>query len=75
MVCAAPLAVAKDIRLAPGADRSPWPSWSTAAQAASVTHVYFAVEKPFWEDDIGEPALFTDTALERVFAHQDPDDE
>lgn len=24
---------------------------------------------PFWDDDIGDPSLFSDTAIERVFAH------
>ena len=30
--------------------------------------VFMEYSSPFWESDIGEPGLFTDTALERVFA-------
>ncbi len=71
VVCAAPLAVVKNIDWQP-ALTGPMADLVYGSQAASVTHIYFAVEKPFWEDDIGAPALFTDTALERVFAHQDP---
>ena len=70
VVCAAPLAVLRNI------------SWNPAPQGAlerlmyqstntSTTHIYFAVEKPYWDADIGEPGLFTDTALERVFAQRD----
>ncbi len=31
--------------------------------------VFMEYSSPFWESDIGEPGLFTDTAIERVFAH------
>lgn len=31
--------------------------------------VFIEHSAPFWESDIGEPGLFTDTAIERVFAH------
>jgi monoamine oxidase len=31
--------------------------------------VFLEHSSPFWESDIGEAGLFTDTALERVFAH------
>jgi monoamine oxidase len=31
--------------------------------------VFMEHSSPFWESDIGEPGLFTDTAIERVFAH------
>ncbi len=71
VVCAAPLAVVKDIDWQPGLTGS-MADLVYGTQPTCATHVYFAVEKPFWEDDIGEPALFTDTLLERVFAHKDP---
>ncbi|HPF26514.1 MAG TPA: FAD-dependent oxidoreductase [Steroidobacteraceae bacterium] len=32
--------------------------------------VFMEHSAPFWESDIGEAGLFTDTALERVFAHK-----
>ena len=70
VVCAAPLAVTKNISWQPGLTGS-LAELVYGSQATSVTHVYFAVEKPFWDDDIGTPALFTDTLLERVFAHKD----
>lgn len=34
--------------------------------------VFLRHSAPFWESDIGEPGLFTDTAIERVFAHTNP---
>ena len=71
VVCAAPLTVVKNIRWEPALTGSV-ARLAYGARAASVTHIYFTVEKPFWEDDIGEPALFTDTILERVFARMDP---
>lgn len=40
--------------------------------ASSTAHYWFAVKQPFWENDIGEPALFCDNGLERIFAHKDP---
>ncbi len=30
--------------------------------------VFMEFSSPFWDDDIGDPALYTDTAIERVFA-------
>jgi monoamine oxidase len=72
VVCAAPLAVIRDIdwqpRLTGNLADLVYGTYPTYA-----THVYFAIEKPFWEDDIGQPALFTDTLLERVFAYDDPE--
>ena len=32
--------------------------------------VFMEHSAPFWESDIGEAGLFTDTAIERVFAHK-----
>lgn len=32
------------------------------------TRVFLEVTEPFWDNDIGEPGLFTDTLIERVFA-------
>ena len=29
------------------------------------------MEQPFWDEDIGEAALFTDSPLERIFASED----
>ena len=37
--------------------------------------VFMEYTSPFWESDIGEAGLFTDTALERVFAHTNQDGE
>jgi len=36
---------------------------------SNTMRVFMEYSSPFWESDIGEPGLFTDTALERVFAH------
>ena len=70
LVCAVPLAVVGQIlwrpALAGELGRLVYTSNNT-----STAHVYFAVEKPYWEDDIGEPGLFTDSALERVFPGED----
>jgi monoamine oxidase len=71
VVCAAPLAVVKDIDWQPALTGS-LADLVYGSQSSGATHVYFAIEKPFWEDDIGEPALFTDTLLERIFAQKDP---
>lgn len=70
VVCAAPLAVVKDIAWQPALTDS-LAELVYGSQATSTTHVYFAVEKPFWEDDIGHPALFSDSLLERIFAPKD----
>ncbi len=37
--------------------------------------VFMEHSAPFWESDIGEAGLFTDTALERVFAHKNENGE
>ena len=37
----------------------------------NTVRVFMEHSSPFWESDIGEAGLFTDTALERVFAHTD----
>jgi monoamine oxidase len=36
---------------------------------SNTIRVFMEHSSPFWESDIGEAGLFTDTALERVFAH------
>jgi monoamine oxidase len=36
---------------------------------SNTIRVFMEYSSPFWESDIGEAALFTDTAIERVFAH------
>lgn len=35
----------------------------------NTVRVFMEYSTPFWESDIGEAGLFTDTAIERVFAH------
>lgn len=35
----------------------------------NTVRVFMEYSQPFWESDIGEAGLFTDTAIERVFAH------
>ncbi len=35
----------------------------------NTVRVFMEHTSPFWESDIGEPGLFSDTAIERVFAH------
>lgn len=37
--------------------------------------VFMEFSAPFWEDDIGDPALYSDTAIERVFARANDDGE
>lgn len=37
--------------------------------------VFMEYSSPFWEDDIGEPGLYTDTAIERVFARTNEEGE
>lgn len=37
--------------------------------------VFMEYSKPFWEDDNGEPGLYTDTAIERVFARTNEEGE
>lgn len=73
LVCAAPLATLRNIDWRPGLSgalgRLVYGSSST-----STTQVYFAVERRFWEDDIGEPGLFSDSPLERIFATMNKSD-
>lgn len=53
------------------------------AQRAAVRHsghgntvrVFLEYSAPFWEDDIGEAGLYTDTAIERVFARANEEGE
>ncbi len=35
----------------------------------NTVRVFMEYSTPFWDSDIGNPGLFTDTAIERVFAH------
>lgn len=35
--------------------------------------VFMEASEPFWDNDIGEPGLYTDTAIERVFARTNED--
>ena len=35
---------------------------------SNTVRVFMEFSTPFWESDIGEPSLFTDTSIERVFA-------
>ncbi len=35
----------------------------------NTVRVFMEYSQPFWESDIGEAGLFTDTSIERVFAH------
>lgn len=70
VVCAAPLGTLANIDWRPGLDGA-LGRLVYGSVATSTTQVYFAVEKPFWEDDIGEPGLFTDSPLERIFATMD----
>ena len=37
--------------------------------------VFLDVSEPFWENDIGDPGLYTDTPIERIFARQNEDGE
>ena len=73
LVCAAPLAVVGQIRWRPAISGELGRLIYTSNNTGT-SHVYFAVEKPFWDEDIGEPALFTDSPLERIFAAYDGDD-
>jgi monoamine oxidase len=38
------------------------------SEHGNTVRVFMEYTAPFWEADIGEPGLFTDTAIERVFA-------
>jgi len=40
----------------------------------NTTHVFMEVKQAFW-DDVGEPSLFSDSAIERVFARPEPSGE
>ncbi len=67
VICAAPLAVLKDIHWQPALSGS-MSELVYGTQPTLVTHVFFAVEKPFWEADTGHPAMYSDSILERAFA-------
>ena len=41
-----------------------------AGVQSGTAHFFYGIKKPFWDNDIGEPALFADTVIERVFAHR-----
>lgn len=69
-IAAAPPPALKNIRFTPGLAGRHYDG-VFAEVHSSTAHFFFAVKKPFWDNDIGEPALFADTFVERVFAHKD----
>jgi monoamine oxidase len=69
-IAAAPPPALKNIRFTPGLVGRHYDGVFAGVHSSTV-HFFFAVKKPFWDNDIGEPALFADTFVERVFAHKD----
>lgn len=74
VVSAVPFSVLKNIDVFPhfeGVQRS------AVRQSAhgNTLRVFMDFTSPFWEDDIGDPALYTDTAIERVFARENEEGE
>ena len=41
----------------------------------NTVRVFMEPKTPFWDDDIGEPGLYSDTAIERVFARSNEEGE
>jgi monoamine oxidase len=63
-----PFSALRNIDISPGFTGAQLDAVRQSAHGNTM-RVFMEHSAPFWESDIGEPGLFTDTAIERVFAH------
>jgi hypothetical protein len=68
-IAAVPPPALKHIRVTPGLSGSQRDAVNAGVHSGTA-HFFYGIKKPFWDNDIGEPALFADTVIERVFAHR-----
>ncbi|MEZ5457756.1 MAG: NAD(P)/FAD-dependent oxidoreductase [Steroidobacteraceae bacterium] len=67
-IAAVPFAALKNIDVQPGFRGAQFDAVRESAHGNTL-RVFMEYSQPFWESDIGEASLFTDTSIERVFAH------
>ncbi|MDZ4753674.1 MAG: NAD(P)/FAD-dependent oxidoreductase [Phycisphaerae bacterium] len=67
-ISAVPFAALRNIDVYPGFAGAQFDAVRQSEHGNTV-RVFMEHDSPFWESDIGEAGLFTDTAIERVFAH------
>ncbi len=67
-IAAVPFSALRNVDVRPGFAGAQFDAVRHSAHGNTM-RVFMEHSSPFWDADIGEPSLFTDTALERVFAH------
>lgn len=67
-ICALPFSALRSIDVRPGFTGAQRDAVQRSAHGNTL-RVFMEYSSPFWEADIGEASLYTDTAIERVFAH------
>lgn len=71
-IAAVPFSALRRIDIRPGLNGPQADAVKSSAHGNSV-RVFMEFTQPFWDDDIGDPGLFSDTAIERVFANPGDD--
>lgn len=71
-ISAVPFSAMRNIDVYPNFTGAQFDAVRQSAHGNTV-RVFMEYSAPFWESDIGEAGLFTDTAIERVFAHTNAD--
>ncbi|MDG2242364.1 MAG: FAD-dependent oxidoreductase [Rhodospirillaceae bacterium] len=74
VVSAVPFSVLRNIEVFPHFEGRQKDAIRQSAHGNTV-RVFMEPTEPFWEDDIGEAGLYTDTAIERVFARSNEEGE
>jgi monoamine oxidase len=69
VISAIPLAALRSVAVTPNFTDAQFNAVHTSLHNTTC-HVFLRVKQPFW-DDAGDPSLFTDTPIERVFARPD----
>jgi monoamine oxidase len=69
-IAAVPFSALRNIDIQPGLTGAQADAVRSSAHGNAV-RVFMEFTGPFWESDIGEPSLYSDTAIERVFANPD----
>ncbi len=67
VVSAIPFTALRNMTISPGFEGSQFDAIQDSTHSNSL-RVFLEVTEPFWDNDIGEPGLYTDTLIERVFA-------
>ena len=69
VISAVPLSALRNIEINPGF-KSVQDDITRYSSHSNTLRVFLEFKKPFWDDDIGNPSLYTDTSIERVWARR-----